>query len=104
MEFPNIDGFSERNLRSMKLFYLEYQNDDIWQQLVAKLPWGHNLLLIQKLKNKGVRKIYAEATLSNGWSRSILDFQIKTEYHKRIGNSSNNFNVSLPPVNILYDI
>lgn len=99
IEFPDIEGFSERNLRSMKLFYLEYRNDEIWQQLVAKLPWGHNLLLIQKIKNKKIRKIYAEATVSNGWSRSVLDFQIKTEYHKRIGNSSNNFSKSLPPLN-----
>ena len=99
IEFPEIEGFSERNLRSMKLFYLEYRNDKIWQQLVAKLPWGHNLLLIQKIKNKKIRKIYAEATVSNGWSRSVLDFQIKTEYHKRIGNSSNNFSKSLPPLN-----
>ena len=98
IEFPNIEGFSERNLRSMKLFYLEYKDDEIWQQLVAKLPWGHNLLLIQKVKNKRIRKIYAEATLSNGWSRSILDFQIKTEYHLRIGNSYNNFSTSLPPL------
>lgn len=98
MEFPNIEGFSERNLRSMKLFYLEYKDDEIWQQLVAKLPWGHNVLLIQKVKNKKIRKIYAEATLLNGWSRNILDFQIKTEYHKRIGNSLNNFNTSLPPI------
>ena len=98
IEFPNIEGFSERNLRSMKLFYLEYKDDEIWQQLVAKLPWGHNLLLIQKVKNKRIRKIYAEATLLNGWSRSILDFQIKTEYHLRIGNSYNNFSTSLPPL------
>lgn len=98
IEFPDIEGFSERNLRSMKLFYLEYKDDEIWQQLVAKLPWGHNLLLIQKVKNKRIRKIYAEATLLNGWSRSILDFQIKTEYHLRIGNSYNNFSTSLPPL------
>ena len=52
IEFPNTEGFSERNLRSMKLFYLEYKDDKIWQQIVAKLPWGHNLLLIQKIKDK----------------------------------------------------
>jgi len=85
IEFPSIQGFSERNLRSMKLFYLEYKNDKNWQQLVAKLPWGHNILLIQKIKNKDIRMIYIKAVLSNGWSRNILDFQIKTEYHKRIG-------------------
>ena len=98
MEFPNIEGFSERNMRSMKLFYLEYEKDKIWQQLVAKIPWGHNLLLIQKIKDKNIRLIYAKVTIHNGWSRSVLDFQIKTCYHKRIGNSYNNFNNLLPPL------
>lgn len=45
LTFPNIKGFSERNIRSMRLFYEEYADDEKWQQLVAKLPWGHNLLL-----------------------------------------------------------
>lgn len=98
IEFPNIEGFSERNLRSMKLFYLEYKNDEIWQQIVAKLPWGHNLLLIQKIKDQKIRKIYAEETIKNGWSRSVLQFQIETDYHKRVGNSTNNFNATLPPI------
>lgn len=97
IEFPSIEGFSERNLRNMKLFYLEYQNDENWQQLVANLPWGHNLLLIQKVKNKDIRMIYAKAAIENGWSRSVLEFQIETKYHLRIGNSLNNFNKSLPP-------
>ena len=97
IEFPNIEGFSERNLRNMKLFYSEYKDDEIWQQLVAKLPWGHNLLLIQKIKDKYIRKIYAEETIKNGWSRSVLDFQIITNYHKRIGHSTNNFKTTLAP-------
>jgi len=99
LEFPNLDGFGDRNLRRMKLFYQEYKDaDEIWPQLVAKLPWGHNTLLIQKLKDKKIRMIYANATIENGWSRSVLDFQIQTEYHKRIGNSLNNFSAALPPI------
>lgn len=97
LTFPNMKGFSERNIRAMRLFYEEYQNDIIWQQLVAKLPWGHNLLLIEKIKDKKIRKIYAENTIKNGWSRNVLAVQIQTEFHKRIGNSNNNFNVLLPP-------
>ena len=97
LTFPNMKGFSERNIRAMRLFYEEYQNDTIWQQLVAKLPWGHNLLLIEKIKDKKIRKIYAENTIKNGWSRNVLAVQIQTEFHKRIGNSNNNFNVLLPP-------
>ncbi len=97
MTFPNINGFSERNIRSMRLFYEEYANDEKWQQLVAKLPWGHNLLLMEKIKDKDIRKIYAENTIKNGWSRNMLSVQIETEFHKRIGNSNNNFDVMLPP-------
>lgn len=97
LAFPNIKGFSERNIRSMRLFYEEYANDEKWQQLVAKLPWGHNLLLMEKIKDKDIRKIYAENTIKNGWSRNMLSVQIETEFHKRIGNSNNNFDVMLPP-------
>ena len=50
LTFPNMKGLSERNIRSMRLFYEEYVDDEKWQQLVAKLPEGHNLLLIEKLK------------------------------------------------------
>lgn len=94
-EYPNLRGFSSRNLRNMKQFYQEYKDDEIWQQLVAKLPWGHNLLLLEKIKDKELRKKYLDATIENGWSRSVLSFQIDTKYHLRIGNSDNNFNKTL---------
>ncbi len=97
LTFPNMKGFSERNIRSMRLFYEEYADDEKWQQLVAKLFWGHNLLLIEKIKDKDIRKIYAENTIKNGWSRNVLAIQIETKFHKRIGNSNNNFNAMLPP-------
>lgn len=58
---------------------------------------GHNLLLIKKIKDKDLRKIYAENAIKNGWSRSVLTIQIESEFHKRIGTSSNNFNTLLPP-------
>ena len=95
--FPDMQGFSERDIRALRLFYEEYDNDEKWQQLVAKLPWGHNLLLIEKIKDKEIRKIYAENTLKNGWSRNVLSVQIENEFHKRIENSNNNFNLLLPP-------
>lgn len=96
LTFPNMKGFSERNIRAMRLFYEEYKDDEKWQQLVAKLPWGHNLLLIEKIKDKKLRKIYANATLKNSWSRNVLSMQIEKGYHNRIGNSNNNFNNILP--------
>ncbi len=97
LSFPNMKGFSERNIRSMRMFYEEYSDDEKWQQLVAKLPWGHNLLLIEKIKDKDIRQIYAINTIKNGWSRNVLAIQIETEFHRRIANSDNNFNVMLPP-------
>lgn len=96
LEFPKIKGFSERNLRSMRLFYEEYKDDENWQQLVAKLPWGHNLLLIEKIKDKEIRKIYVDATIQNGWSRNVLMVQIESNYHLRIGSNVNNFGLTLP--------
>ena len=98
IDFPNLKGFSVRNLKYMKTFYLEYKHDEVVQQLVAQLPWGHNLLLIEKIKNNDIRMIYIKATIENGWSRNILEIQIKNNYHLRIGHSFNNFKISLPPI------
>ena len=63
----------------------------------CQIALGHNLLLIEKIKDKNLRKIYIEAALNNGWSRSVLPMQIESGYHNRIGNSSNNFGNLLPP-------
>ena len=63
LTFPNMKGFSERNIRSMRLFYEEYADDENWQQLVAKLPWGHNLLLIEKIRIKMCEKFMQKMLL-----------------------------------------
>ena len=96
IEFPNSTGFSVRNLKYMKKFYIEYKDDELVQQLVAQVPWGHNIVLMEKIKDKEVRKIYAEAILKNGWGRDMLSIQIKNGYHLRIGASNNNFENTLP--------
>ena len=95
LEYPNIKGFSDRNLKYMKKFYIEYKEDRKVQQLVAQLPWGHNILLMEKIKDKDIRKKYVKAAIENGWSRNILEFQISSNYHNRIGNSVNNFKKSI---------
>lgn len=91
LEFPNANGFSVRNLKYMKKFYLEYKDDILVQQCVAQLPWGHNIVLMTKIKNVKIRKLYVEATINNGWSRDMLVMQINKKYHLRIGKSENNF-------------
>ena len=91
IEYPKLSGFSEGNLRRMRKFYDEYRDDEKkWSQLVTEISWGHNILLLSKIKDKSVREIYMKAAIENGWSRNVLDWQIETNYHKRIGNSSNN--------------
>ena len=83
----------------MKKFYLEYKDDELVQRYVAQLPWRHNIVLMSKIKDNNIRKIYAEATIKNGWSKDMLVIQIENNYHLRIGNSSNNFKMSLPDIN-----
>ena len=96
IEFPNSTGFSVRNLKYMKKFYLEYKDDKVVQQVVAQVPWGHNIILMEKIKDKEIRKIYVEAILKNGWGRNMLSVQINNGYHLRIGTSDNNFENTLP--------
>jgi len=95
-EFPNLKGYSERNLGRMLAFYREYPDDSILPQAVAKLPWGHNILLIEKVKDQNIRFWYAEKCVENNWSRDILDLQIKSNLFERHGKSINNFESTLP--------
>ena len=66
LAYPNIKWFSDRSLRSMKYFYNEYKDNGKWQQIVAKLPWGHNVLLFEKIKDKEIRLKYIEGCIKNG--------------------------------------
>ncbi len=67
------------------------------QQLVAKLPWGHNILLIQKIKGLEERLWYMRQTIENGWSRNILELQIKNSAYARASKAITNFKQTLPP-------
>ena len=95
--FPTLKGFSIRNLKYMKAFYNEYKDDVEFVQLVAQLPWKHNITLMQKVKDKNIRKWYMEKCLEEGWSNDILVYQIDTDLYKRqIENAKhNNFKVTL---------
>jgi predicted nuclease of restriction endonuclease-like (RecB) superfamily len=64
---------------------------------VALLPWGHNLLLLHKLKQRETRLWYARAALRHGWSRTVLTIQIETQAHRRMGRAVTNFARTLPP-------
>ena len=70
--FPDMKGFSLRNIQYMVKFAREYPDISIVQQLVAQIPWGHNVLLLDKIKNSDSRNWYAQKGIENGWSRSVL--------------------------------
>ena len=97
-EFPTMSGFSTRNLKLMVQFYKEYSNDEFVQPIVAQIPWTHNIILIQKIKDKSLRFWYMEQTLKNGWSKDILSLMINSEVHNRTGNLVSNFSQILPPL------
>ena len=73
--FPNVRSFSVRNLRSMRAFAEAYPNLEIVKQLVSQIPWGHNLRLIQAVKDPDERLWYAAQTIEHGWSRAVLVHQ-----------------------------
>jgi len=96
--YPGAQGFSPQNLWLMRQFVMEYTNLPKLQQLVGELPWGHNVLIMQKVKQPEARAFYLRATAHAGWSRNILLNQIKARAYQRSqkDGKSSNFNRSLP--------
>jgi len=77
-EFPNMKSFSTRNLRHMMAFAEAWPDRQFVQEVVAQLPWGHNLVLLNKLKEPEEREWYARACIEHGWSRNVLVHQIES--------------------------
>lgn len=71
---------------------------DKTHHLVAQLPWAHNIVLLQKVKNLPTRLWYMKAALSEGWSRNVLTLMIEATAHKRQGRTITNFDAQLPPL------
>jgi len=95
-EFPGITGFSSLNVWRMRAFYLAWTADlknlsqpvtdseiEELSHLVTEIPWGHNIVLIHKVRDPVTRVWYARKTLEYGWSRAILMAQIESRLHKR---------------------
>jgi predicted nuclease of restriction endonuclease-like (RecB) superfamily len=97
LEFPDVKGFSRRNLYAIKQWYLFFnENGGIVHQPGAQLPWRHQVLLIQKFKDLKIIDLYARSVIRYGWSRSTLEANIKDNYHLRIGAADHNFDTTLP--------
>ena len=94
--FPDMKGFSRSNLLYMRAFAEAWPDEQIVQQLVGQLPWGHNLVLITKLPTSRERLAYAHKTLEHGWSRNALVMQIESRLLDREANATTNFKELLP--------
>jgi predicted nuclease of restriction endonuclease-like (RecB) superfamily len=115
-EFPNIQGFSETNIKYMKRFYLFYNQENLIShqvgdqlknksnlhqvggkmQALALIPWRHHVEIISKCKNTKEAFFYIQKTIEENWSRAILDRNLKSNLHKKQGRAVNNFKNTLP--------
>ncbi len=97
--FPEMQGFSKRNLEYMRRFASSYPNIDFAKQAVSQLPWGHLIRLMQMIKSDTTREWYAQQTIKNGWSRTILEMQIESGLYERQGTEkkkNTNYHQHLP--------
>ncbi len=95
--FPQVHGFSERNVWNMRRVYEEYKNKPFLQQLVAEIPWGHNLLIMEKVSGDKEREYYIKSSRDLGWSRNVLLNQIKARaYEFTLKQKTHNFPKALP--------
>ncbi len=95
--FPEMKGFSPRNLKYMRRFAAEWPDRLIVQAPLAQLTWYHNVALLEKLASVEQRLWYARKSLEHGWSRNVLAFQIEAQAIERQGTAQNNFPATLPP-------
>lgn len=96
-EFPDMRGCAPRNLQFMRAFAQAYPEESIVRQLVSQLPWGHNVVLLGRVKNGREREWYAREALANGWSRNFLIHQLESGLYQRQGKALTNFSRTLPP-------
>lgn len=96
-EFPEMKGFSTRNLKYMRKFAEEYPDNQFVQEVLAQLTWYHNITLLDKVTDKKSRIFYVKKAIEHGWSRNIMVMQIETALHKRQGQAITNFKDKLPP-------
>lgn len=94
--FPDMKGFSPRNLKYMRAFAEAWPDAEFVQQAVAQLPWGHQLVLLDKLNSPEERRWYAAKAIEHNWSRNVLVMQIETCLLERSGRAVTNFDTRLP--------
>lgn len=95
--YPEMKGFSSRNLLFMRSFAEACPDAAVVKQLVSQLPWGHVIRLLQRVKEPKIREWYIRKSIEHGWSRSVLELQVDGHAHARHGRALTNFNATMPP-------
>ena len=100
MEFPEIKGFSVRNLKYMRKFAEEYPDFEFVQEVLAQITWYHNIILMDKINDIEERKWYIKEIVQNGWSSNMLKMQINGKVYERqaLAEKITNFDLTLPSV------
>ena len=94
--FPEMKGFSPRNLKYMRAFADAWPDGEFVQAVLAQLPWYHQLALLDKLPGAEARRWYAAKAIEHNWSRNVLVMQIETRLLERSGQAVTNFPATLP--------
>jgi predicted nuclease of restriction endonuclease-like (RecB) superfamily len=96
LAFPGMTGFGARNLKYMRAFAEAYPDQQFVQQVVAQLPWGHNVRILEMVKAPEKREWYIRQAVESGWTRNVLVHQIEGDLHRRQGRAVTNFQRTLP--------
>ncbi len=96
LAYPGMTGLSPRNLKYMRAFAEAWPKEPIVQRLVAQIPWGHCVRLLDHVKEPAAREWYVRKTIENGWSRNVLVHWIESDLYQRQGKAATNFGKSLP--------
>ncbi|MBK8803385.1 MAG: DUF1016 family protein [Fibrobacteres bacterium] len=94
--FPDMKGFSPRNLKYMRSFAEAWPDAEFVQGVLAQLPWYHHLALLDKVDSSESRRWYASKAIEHNWSRNVLVLQIETHQLERSGKAVTNFDATLP--------
>ena len=94
--FPEMKGFSPHNLKYMRAFAQAWPDADFVQEVLAQLPWYHQLTLLDKLNTAEQRRWYAGKAIEHNWSRNALVIQIESRLLERCGQAITNFAERLP--------
>lgn len=94
--FPEMTGLSSRNLKYMRALADAWSDGEFVQRIIAQLPWGHNVSLLDSIKDHDQRAWYARQAIEHGWTRPVLIHQIESNLFARQGSALTNFSRTLP--------